>query len=151
MSTLVSIDPGKKKYGWALFQDSVLVDCGHADTFGPMPRALRLKPDRLVLEHPKVYPNQQGQRTDPNDLLGLCTANGRVIGYYLDNMDPPGRLRLAWTFVFPHEWKGQTPKDIQNNRDMRKLEEHERLCVPNNHNVKDAVGVGLWALKRTKL
>lgn len=141
--SLVAIDPGKKKYGWALFQDAVLVDCGHQDTFGPMPPALQLRPDEVVLEHPKVYPNQQGQRTDPNDLLGLCTANGRVLGYFLTtNQD------LAFRFVFPRTWKGQVPKEIQNRRDMRKLKAHERSVVPNNHNVKDAVGIGLWALQR---
>lgn len=143
---LISVDPGKHKYGWAYFVDGTLVDCGHQPALGPLPEPFDTAGARFVFEHPKVYPHGQGAKTNPNDLFGLVWCLGRIQGMVegITGLEPEIET------VFPRGWKGQTPKDIQNKRDMAKLEEHELACVPNNHNVKDAVGIGLWALGRKK-
>ena len=60
-------------------------------------------------------------------------------------------------FVSPAAWKGQVPKKIHHPRILRSLSEVEReivldvldlLPASTRHNVLDAVGIGLWALKR---
>jgi hypothetical protein len=47
--------------------------------------------------------------------------------------------------LYPSEWKGQVPKDVMNERVLKRLsvKEHEAL-VSSDHNTLDAVGIGLF-------
>ena len=58
--------------------------------------------------------------------------------------------------VFPHEWKGQMPKEVCAARIRNRLNERELdtldACLTKTgakgHNVVDAVGIGLYAVDR---
>lgn len=99
----------------------------------------------VVVERPQVYPRSR-TKGDPNDLITLALVAGMVAG----KLDP-----AAVVEVKPREWKGQVPKDAMIERIKRTLplEEYrvvaQVLCPPRlKHNVWDAVGLGLWYLKR---
>lgn len=86
-----------------------------------------------------IYPQSKG---DPNDLLRVAEVSGA----------------LAWDFtnVYWYEarkWKGQVPKAVMGKRILKCLTEEElKVLGPlaKNHNVLDAVGIGLYHLGRLK-
>jgi hypothetical protein len=63
-------------------------------------------------------------------------------------------LGLQPVFYEPSAWKGSVPKDVMIERIKRRLspEEHARVDLPRakslHHNIWDAVGIGLYHLKR---
>lgn len=152
---LVSLDPGKHAVGYAIFVDRELKACGLAENASDViyhwhiypERACfgRSWPERVVMEIPKIY-DRRRWKGNPNDLLPVA-ANGALIA---------GTLRPThFEVVIPEDWKGQTPKEIQNTRDQRVLSPAELavlkavpVAASKLHNVIDAVGIGLWALKR---
>ncbi len=91
----------------------------------------------LVIEWPEVY---AARKTDPNDLLLLAGVVGAIIGQF------------DWRTVYsyrPKEWKGQVPKEIHNDRVMKKLPEKiitelDRIPKTYRHNVVDACGLALF-------
>jgi hypothetical protein len=94
----------------------------------------------LVLEYPRIY--TQTTDADPDDMLALAF----VCGALMEGL-PAKDVKL----VRPSEWKGQVPKKIHNARVVSKLADHEQHWIKtarNNHNVIDAIGIGLWALGR---
>jgi hypothetical protein len=147
---LVAIDPGTEQAGFALFDEGVLVRAELVVEKGSTKeqRAWKVanklgdlleKDSTLVIEHPQVYARGPG---DPDDLLALALVVGGVL-----------TLNGGGEIVRPAQWKGQVPKKIMSNRILKALTEEERLLtekVRNNHNVLDAIGVGLWKLKRFK-
>jgi hypothetical protein len=153
MNSLVSIDPAKRSVGWASFEDGELVNCGlvRAD------RLLRLcselerllgneRPDLAIVEIPQVYV-QRKQRGDPNDLVHVAIVAGVVI-HLLRHSEEVKLVR-------PRTWKGTRPKAVCNDLTLSRLNDTERsildgVDVPASlrHNVIDAVGLGLWELKR---
>lgn len=153
MRYLLSIDPGKHCLGWAVWEDGKLISCGlertKAKTLGGailelydgMPIC-----DRAVVELPRKYPYER--RVRANDLIDL----GAVAGAAAVCVDEGGELE----FVYPAQWKGQTPKKIQHRRTRDALSEEEEavleqglLGVPESlrHNVLDAVGIGQWRIR----
>ena len=108
-------------------------------TLGDAPIDVILGADTIVVELPRSYP---GSRVNPGDLITLAYRAGQVVG----------RCRGAFTKVrtlFPADWKGQTPKRVMNQRVLARLDEAERAAVAMmDHNVLDAVGIGLWHLGR---
>lgn len=98
----------------------------------------------LAIEVPQVYGGPQ--KEDPNDLIDLAVSAGRVI------------QSARWSEVtryLPREWKGQTPKKIDNARTLKVLTPEERsvydacgVAKSLRHNLLDAVGIGLRHLKR---
>lgn len=101
--------------------------------------------DTLVLEWPQVYQGGR-QKGDPNDLLPLAALNGALRALF-----PAPRLHLPK----PSDWKGQVPKDIMGARILSKLTAEEKAVwnaaqFPKSlaHNVLDAVGLGLYSLRR---
>ena len=146
---LLSVDPGTRDMGWALWDKGRLVDCGMArgrdwvSTVGNMPP---FPVERVVIEDQQIYRNS---KIDAHALLAVARVVGAVVFYYGNE----GRRRV--TLVAPREWKGQLPKEVCNKRTVGKLEAMERVVLNSKkypkslqHNLLDAIGIGLWALGR---
>lgn len=94
---------------------------------------------RGVVEQPRKYP---GSPEDPNDLIKLGEIGGLILGTFRPQevMNPT-----------PTDWKPSIPKDKFAPRILQELSADERRRggeLLDNHNVVDAVGIGLWALGR---
>ncbi len=98
------------------------------------------------MEQPRAYPVSPVRE---NDLLDL-TAAGMAVASRLARAGEKVRL------IEPQAWKGQVPKPITKQRIEAKLSQGERMrmgeCLKKpggeRHNLWDAVGIGLFALKR---
>lgn len=162
MNTL-SIDPGVTCCGWALWKGNELFECGLSRTKAKTIEERvqdqkfrwhwRIEIDKLVIEKPEIY-QQRFWKGDPRDLIDLAMVVGGIIGansFFADVKT-----------VFPKQWKKQVPKHITEKRVLEKLSPKEKgiLATPEvigephtappslRHNLIDAVGIGLWSLKR---
>lgn len=140
---LVSVDAGKHKSGFAIFENGELVGCGLARTHSNDLRGMWAGqawpwPELGVLEVPVIYDRRRWEG-DPNDLVAIAAAGGFVLG-----TATPKRFKT----ITPQDWKGQTPKPIQAKRTLAKLSKQERKLAFSDHNVVDAIGIGLWELQR---
>lgn len=160
---LLSVDPGSRDLGWAFFDGGRLLECGLSRTrlIGIEEKARAHYSNlttrffgkgqiQIVIEKPEVY-QQRFWKGDPRDLIDLAVVAGALI---------------PWTsnarMVFPKEWKGQVPREIEAKRTIAKLNADEirvhqtptGLGTPETvppslvHNVTSAIGIGLWALGR---
>jgi hypothetical protein len=143
VKNLVAIDPGEKA-GVAVFHEQRLVAVEFVvDAVG---RGWCWKGPYgvpVVCEMPQKY---VGSNIDMQTLLTLSFSAG-----YLVSSVQPSELKL----VFPREWKGQRPKEVDNPFTLRILSDQERhilevsgIAKSQQHNVVDAIGIGLWALGR---
>jgi hypothetical protein len=141
----LSIDPGKKCTGWALW-DTILVACGTGEP--PLEGV-----NRVTIEIPQTYPNSP---VPYQDLVTLAFLAGRYIGKVQGRAwhNGVGNIKARW--MFPHEWKGNLPKDVCESRVRKKLLPEERLVVEEcerfvakglMNNVWDAVGIGFAAYR----
>ena len=149
MDTLIAIDPGKCT-GLALFENGELK---RADASGTsFDEIMKLNEfyargmvSKAVLEIPQVY-DRKNWKGSPNDLIKLSIVAGKwalwleARGFCVD-------------YITPHRWKGNRSKEADNNYTMKRLEGPEVAVIPSlpkykKHNVLDAIGLGLWALKR---
>lgn len=153
--TLVTIDPGKKSAGVAIFRHGLLWDCmfvrarAHEHmciTAGFVGFALDSRDNEAMIEVPRVYP--KGHTPNPNDLIPVAVVAG-MFGRVLAGKG--ARVR----FVAPKTWKGSVPKEVHNRRVTKKLTDAELRVLDKcglpaslRHNVVDAVGIGLWTLRR---
>lgn len=161
MSSLVSIDPGTEETGIALYRAGALVDVDvlrvkrsvgnreqRASVMGRLAvdRVVAWEAARIVLEYPQVYRHGAGAEVDPDDVLCLVLVLGHVWGTF--HAVNGNKVEL----VRPATWKGQVPKRAMNNRIVSTLSPTEQQLVHDkvrsNHNALDAVGIGLWALRR---
>lgn len=100
--------------------------------------------DYLVSEVPQVY-RAGASKGDPDDLLQLAG----VVGVFSVLVSADVRIGVK-----PREWKGQVPKDVHHARLIKTLSEADlekiNTAAPPSlrHNVLDAVGIGLWWLKK---
>lgn len=162
MSTLLSIDPGTKNLGWALFEEERFVLGGCSRT------SLRTRDDQVhvhvetiqaalrsygaglrvygALESMKHHSRRA--RSNPNDLLDVQMVGGLVAGH----------LCVRVRTLPATQWKGSIPKSVHHERITRKLDAAELVVlqesvrdVPsgNHKEVLDAVGIGLYHLGRT--
>jgi len=153
----VAIDPGVRGCGVAVFHDGEFVHAQYTGCFGgqvhpllePGARLLSevsgifdLGVSELVIEKPKVYDTRH-QKGDQRDLVNLAI----VVGGIMEAASPfVGSILL----VEPWQWKGQTPKEISNERTKAALTkaELEGVSLPKakslHHNVWDAIGIGLY-------
>jgi hypothetical protein len=170
---LLAVDPSLVSVGAALFQDGALVACacvreeGGASEKVPE-RAQRVatsvarwlvavgaRPRTLVIEDVVVYPGARGNR-NPNQLLGCARVGSALAGMLALGLSARD-LDLQLLSYKPAEWTGQLPKarsvkDVfespRARRIMERLSAEERPLVPRQHDVLDAVGLGLHALGR---
>lgn len=153
---LLAIDPGVHQSAVAAFdlEDnvyaySVLVRPGEV-----LPARLRstgIAVGRIVIEKPRSYP--KASAIDNNDLIDLALAGGIVAGRIAGACyDAP------ITELPPATWKGQVPKPIHHERLQRLLSDAELQHIQRDmapipaslqHNLWDAIGLGLYALGRT--
>lgn len=174
---LLSVDPGIRGCGHALFEDGDLRAAGYSrnprkkgnDLGAIVSMALEIaegfnvgNPDlALVVEWPQVY-REKYWKGDPNDLTPLAGVVSAVAGILR-----PGILHR----YLPREWKGTIdPEEISRRVRARMMrEEFDRIVLPMNtcascldkhsisnclktsclaHNVYDAIGIGLKHLGR---
>ncbi len=150
----LAFDPGKRAVGWAYFFEGQLKDCGliTEDDSRSLFENLAIFAKQwdewelnIVIEIPQVY-RQSKWKGDPNDLIEVAVVSG-ALG--LCFAEKPTR------FVKPHDWKGNVPKNIHNDRVLGRLSKPERQIFAEEksfskaqaHNVVDAIGLGLWFLK----
>ncbi len=134
MIALLAIDPGVDT-GWAIFMQQRLYLCG----LGMWPQAFLYEAE-AIMERPQVYP-----RTRPKQANDLITLAIRV-GQYKERIEARG---AKVTLILPNKWKGSVPKPIHNQRVKDTLTPVElKILGAGDHNVIDAVGLGLYALNR---
>jgi hypothetical protein len=151
---LLCIDPGATT-GCAFFHDGLLT----ASWAKPFEKALTsfatIPLSIIVIEVPQVYRGPKAQST-PNDLLVTSYRAGRLAQAALG--DAIHRDRAEIETVLPNAWKGTIPKPVHHKRVLSVLSSWELeilgIITPPNKNGKwqpdmlDAVGLGLWRLKR---
>lgn len=123
MSYLLSIDPGLRKCGSALWRNGQLVAAqlivgdarGSLDEAGVVEKIvseietwvqlessfefLRYQNSKMVCEYPRTY-GGRAKKGDANDLVGVALVAGAVLG----------RLACPSRLVLPEDWKGSAPK-----------------------------------------
>lgn len=169
--TTVSIDPGKRHIGYALWDGSTMLEAGlvrgpirtggdDVDVVAQTALAAAHAINLAVISHgcppliemwcerPQVYTTakqvKEDRRTDPNDLPPLfgCDAALAVA------------LGLRVRSCLPHEWKGSLTKPQGNARAYEALTPEERthfdpdIPADKMHDVLDAVGIGEHFLGR---
>jgi hypothetical protein len=154
MSRLLAIDPSLRGTGWAYFENTVLTHCGVVG--GPNQlsnieavRAIRtsfhvvIAPDEVALEFPRIYPKGRGasDNVDPNDLLWVAAVAGALC-----TLGPP-------VTYYPSDWKGQSKKEKTLRIVLQACNPAERAVIETvqgakRHNAVDAVGIGMYHLKR---
>lgn len=159
MRTVVSIDPGTQGCGAAVFVDGQLAFATYVTGIGgqihpllePVPFLEELfgnaQPiDTVVVEKPQVY-DAAKQKGDQRDIVKLAI----VVGEVLCAARPFASSALT---PEPNGWKGSVPKDVMVERIKSKLtpEELAGVDLPEaaslQHNTWDAIGLGLWHLRR---
>lgn len=142
---MIAIDPGVKACGVARFDDRGVLRVARYEPVEELHDSLDdfLYGDSLVVEMPRIYPGSSQQKGDLNDLLNLAAIVGRCEALYGS---------MCRERVFPAQWKGQVPKKIMTARILSKLSKVERDCIVHagakDHNIIDAIGIGLWKLGR---
>lgn len=139
---VLAFDPGRIT-GWARFKSRKLSEAGF-ESFEKLCTAFPpLTGESVIIEMPRWYPHER--RIDVNDLLDLCRMVGRIEQRYWGEAQT----------VYPRTWKGSVPKDVHNKRVLAALTDEERALLPRrprakdfDHNLVDAVGLGLWKLGR---
>lgn len=155
---LLAIDPGLNATGYAIFDREILSEAGviksnRTDTrdakAATIARQLKRYShcDQVIAEWPQVYGAGRSVG-DPNDLLWLAYLLGSIA-------NATGGISR---FIVPAIWtkglpaKSKTKKEV-NHREERirtKLSKEENLIMPSQHDVVDAVGIGLYHLDRLK-
>jgi len=151
VSKLIAIDPGNIA-GFAVFQSSLLISAFERSFLDMRVESVMLRsmattstPTRVVIEIPQVYPIRSW-RGDPNDLIQVAIHVGIAAAAFAPYCKEDIEL------VTPRQWKGQQPKEINHQRTLDILGESEKQNIEKkkSSHTLDAIGLGLWALKRRK-
>ena len=169
MTRLAAVDPGVHGCGVAIFEGGTLIEahytCPSRNPFHKSEHACgvggnytrahctameALKPiydahiNELVVEHMYKYPGMD--KINVNDLLDVQTVAAMVAGSFSKTHS-----------VYPPQWKGNVPKKIMTGRIKKLLTLDEWVIMSGGdwpksleHNVVDAIGIGLWRLGRLK-
>ena len=163
---LWAVDPGQRLHAVAEFLDGVFAGA----EMRPMVAGPRYRPDQVICEVPEVYP---GQTKGTKDLMAL---RGRVGGIeewcHYQRIPLVGVLPRRWKSQQPkpvHHWRiwtvlkaheqqtfgrcvGRTGIDVEEyiHRACTTLAQTGKVAgySRRDHNLLDATGLGLWALKR---
>jgi len=144
--TLCSIDPGKRACGvaiWTVGEKSSLVWCGLIKQRDGDPLLLARKILKKTngfcvyfLEDPQFYPHKRKAHGDLRSLQ-------KVVKFLeMEGARPMVKVK-------PVGWKGNLPKPVHHKRILQHLNQKEKKLVPEDHNVRDAVALGLFAIGRT--
>ena len=178
MVVILSVDPGLRKCGCALFDASgrlaaaaLVLGEQEASTDRARERApvyrtmgeevfgwsrhrareLGSNVEHLVIEFPVV--RKRGHQLEEKrgvDPNDIARLAG-VVGAILASVEAPATVWL------PEEWKGQVPEEIHNERALSKLSPEELALIPVrvrakdfDHNVVDGIAIGLHYVGRLK-
>lgn len=137
-----AIDPGTNYYGYARFEARRLVECGYATTCD-VPSWRRSSP--LVIEGQIA---RTGSRARPQNVIDLAFCAGWIRGQYRGDV-----IKIE----DPQMWKGTIDGAVMLERIKGKLDEREHKLLllelagwprSKHEHVIDAVGIGLWILRR---
>jgi hypothetical protein len=140
---LLAYDPGRD-CGWAVFDEQGVYVRGGVRG---VPDATGVR--QAIIERPQVY-RASRSKGDPNDLITLAIGVGRM----QERLESKG---VTVELVLPATWKGQIPKEVHHRRILEVLTATERtrlsaslsgIAPSIRHNLLDAVGLGLWFLRR---
>jgi hypothetical protein len=134
---VLSCDPGGSKKGnaVALFVDGVLKG---TDVWTIGEERNPAWADVVVVEQ-MVF--SRHRNTDANDLIDVAMGGGFVVGWCSHS---------ELVMVKPQDWKGSRPKKVDNAYTKSLLSADELAILPTKmtSDLWDAVGIGLWHLKR---
>lgn len=157
---VLAIDPGSVT-GWSYFVNGKLTKCGYVsiekifkqtlwETFG----IASFKEVEVILEGPAIYPvgkKQKGGKISDKDIVKLALRTGEI-----RQLLRGAGADTSYTDQ-PKEWKGNVPKEVTKKRVLAVLDGDETKLIYStmsarskdlNHNMVDAVGIGLWKLGR---
>lgn len=140
---LFAVDPGVEQCAVASFKGSGQLHFTWFQSEALAGNDDRTDPAQCICE----LPEQRGRSTNirMSDIIDLTWAGARVCA------------NLPTETVKPSAWKGQVPKAIHHKRMEAALTPEERIVLRNcllkvpgpvQHNLKDAVALGLWKLGR---
>lgn len=163
LGRVLAIDPGRDT-GWAYFVNRRLVACGHINIeklFKQTPYEAfgiaHFEGVEVILEGPAIYPvgrKQKGGKISDASIVKLALRTGEIrqllrgAGADTEYTDQP------------KQWKGNVPKEITQRRVLAVLDATETKLLyatisarskTLNHNMVDAVGIGLWKIGRKYL
>lgn len=139
---IVAVDPAARCAYYAIFEDGHLKEVGSC---GPKTRKKLPYSAKWIFEKPRKYSRFAVAHKDLDRLVSMNSSLQR-------------RIRKAggkYSEVYPQDWKGNVPKKIHHRRAEALLSEEERRVIPGpdqdeyDHNLYDAVALGLWYLGRT--
>jgi hypothetical protein len=115
------VDPAVHKHALAVGANKRLTHVGFIPTVGRLNFA---PPDKLVIEKMRIYKkkSEDDERKDPNDLLDIECAAGRLEGAVIQMGGPPAKRLWAST------WKGQISKPVHHQRLWLVLSPEERAA-----------------------
>lgn len=164
---LLAFDPGNDT-GWSRWDRGELVACGlvHPRDFVSLPEIVFGSfPERwtwsltLTIESQQIY-RQRLQKGDPNDIVKLAHKVGSIAMSFQQFYRMRYQIALDYEAPEPAEWKGQRSKPICHAQMLPALKEHERAVMmtrilsikseSQQLDVKDAICLGLWRLKRAR-
>jgi hypothetical protein len=152
---IISIDPGSKKAGVALFETTGKLMTAWLSRGGDWRETadnimadLPVNAARITeaaVERMQVYDSTP--LAHANDCITLSLMAGYVAGRF-----------SVWTGAenihayYPHQWKGQVPKKIMVERIKNKVTDSEKKRVKDAkaHDVWDAIGIGLYHLRKVR-
>ena len=157
---LIAIDPGVHGCGVAFLINGKLKVAYYIPTAEECPlhsfdiHAADATEVVFILEKPQIYKTRL-LKGDPNDLIDVAVAGGEMLGKLrtIARCHVPVH-RIAVEKIKPALWKKQLPKEVVQERVKPKLTPQELAVVVKPkpaslmHNVWDAVGIGLWGVKR---
>lgn len=140
---LFAVDPGVEQCAVAAFKSSGRLHWTWLQSEGLAGNDDRTETAQCICE----LPEQRGRSTNVrmSDIIALTWAGSRVCA------------NLPTETVKPSAWKGQVPKTIHHKRMEAVLTPEEQIVLQNclhrvaesvQHNLKDAVALGLWKLGR---
>jgi hypothetical protein len=153
---LLTIDPGFRYFAYSIFSEKEIAYADISKTKSEDWEAWTGQPPSFVeiseivsrfewvnklaiVEFPQIHRDTP----NPNDIVKLASA----CGAYTSLLQSFG-FSVVW--VKPADWKGTVPKEIMTKRIFAKIRESEypRIKSIKDHNVIDAIGIGLWHLNR---
>lgn len=148
---VAALDPGVRACGLSVWVDGRLIraELVRVDTTrwqpaimaGAVVAAASIDaglPEAWLVESPRSYPGREDREENLEGLRKVIAALRRIAR--------PGVVRT----VAPSAWKGNVPKVVHATRIFGALGQAEARIVPADHNVVDAVGLGLYGLGRVR-